>query len=87
MDTNAYVFETVDFGGAEIVVGIKKADLPKLKTFAGKMTSYTATPFYLSDCKTPQKDGKVLEVEVPLSVRVMNGKAMKDENKGDKNKI
>ncbi len=71
------VIMAVKMGEATVYVGISKADVGKLKKHAGSIGSYSPTAFKLADCPTPQTDGSVLKVTVPLVVRTMNSKVPK----------
>lgn len=75
------ITQAVKLGEATVFVSIPKADVAKLKKHAGAIGSYSPTAFKLTDCPTPQADGSVLKVTVPLVLRTMNNKVPKDTNK------
>ena len=68
----------VKLGDATVYVSIPKGDVKALKAHAGSIGSYSPTAFKLADCPTPQEDGSVLNVTVPLVLRTMNNKVPKD---------
>ncbi len=75
------VTQAVKMSDATIYVSIPKSDVGKLKAHAGSIGSYSPTAFKLTDCPTPQEDGSILKVTVPLVLRTMNNKVPKDANK------
>lgn len=75
------ITQAVKLGGATVFVSIPKSDVSKLKDHAGRISSYSPTAFKLTDCPTPQEDGSILKVTVPLVLRTMNNKVPKDANK------
>lgn len=75
------ITQAVKMSDATIYVSIPKSDVAKLKKHAGSISSYSPTAFKLTDCPTPQEDGSVLKVTVPLVLRTMNNKVPKDANK------
>lgn len=75
------ITQAVKLSGATVFVSIPKSDVDKLKKHAGSISSYSPTAFKLTDCPTPQEDGSVLKVTVPLVLRTMNNKVPKDANK------
>lgn len=75
------ITQAVKLGDATVFVSIPKSDVAKLKKHAGGTSSYSPTAFKLTDCPTPQEDGSVLKVTVPLVLRTMNNKVPKDANK------
>ena len=77
------VTQAVQMSGATVFVSIPKADVKALKAHAGSIGSYSPTAFKLADCPTPQADGSVLNVTVPLVLRTMNNKVPKDAKKVD----
>ncbi len=80
---NDCITKAVAMGKATVFVSIPKADVKALKAHAGSIGSYSPTAFKLADCPTPQEDGSVLNVKVPLVLRTMNTKVPKDANKVD----
>ncbi len=62
---------------------LKFVDVKALKEHAGSIGSYSPTAFKLADCPTPQSDGSIEKVKVPLVLRTMNTKVPKDANKAD----
>ena len=75
------LISAVKMGNATVHVVIAKGEVKALKAHAGSISSYSPTAFKLSKCPTPQADGSVLEVVVPLVLRTMNNKVPKDANK------
>lgn len=75
------VTQAVELGKATVFVSIPKADVKALKEHAGSVGSYSPTAFKLADCPTPQADGSVMNVTVPLVLRTMNNKVPKDAKK------
>lgn len=78
---NDVVTQAVKLSDATVYISIPKADIAKLKKHAGLIGSYSPTAFKLTDCPTPQEDGSILKVTVPLVLRTMNNKVPKDANK------
>lgn len=78
---NDVITQAVEMSDATVYVSIPRPDIAKLKKHAGLIGSYSPTAFKLTDCPTPQEDGSVLKVTVPLVLRTMNNKVPKDANK------